>query len=76
MELRGLKRGVDWLKQLMHGMHWVHVRSLPVSAMAKNLIGGVPMEMDITYSPSSLLGMSGVWMPVVETVVKWWRRVA
>lgn len=51
-EFLGLKTGVGWSKHFVHGLHWVHIKSLPVSIMAENGFAGVPMERFIKNSPS------------------------
>lgn len=55
----GLKKGKFCLKQFMHGRHCVHVMSLPVSAMATMVVGGVPIEMFMRYSPG--VDVNGAW---------------
>ena len=47
----GSKRGSFWLKHDVQGLHCVHIRSLPVSAIPTKLMGGLPIEMFIRYSP-------------------------
>lgn len=50
-ERAGSKRGGFWLKHCLHGLHWVQMRSLPVSAILRASTGGVPTETFIRYSP-------------------------
>lgn len=51
-EFFGSKIGEGWLKHLMHGLHCVHIKSLPVSTMAEKGFGGVPMDKFMRNSPS------------------------
>jgi len=50
------------------------VRSLPVSAIAKNGTGGVPMAIFMRYSPS--LGVTATPLSVVakDRLMWWWLR--
>ena len=48
------------MKHCVHGLHCVHIRSLPVSAMPRTVTGGVPIDTFMRYSPS--LGMILDWI--------------
>jgi hypothetical protein len=60
VELDGLYSGVGcWKHWRLQGAHCVQMRSLPVSAMAGNGSGGVPMASVIRNSPGTVVGETG-----------------
>lgn len=50
-EVVGSKRGSFWVKQSVQGLHCIHIRSLPVSIIPTKLVGGLPIDTFIGYSP-------------------------
>lgn len=64
----GSKNGAFCLKQVLQGMHCIHERSLPVSAMPKISTGGVPIDIFMRYSP-----VSGI---IVDSGQFDWKEVA
>ena len=49
----------------MQGLHWIHVRSLPVSVMASCSTGGVPTLIFIRYSyPTRPIGPTKAFVDV------------
>lgn len=61
-DVLGSNRWRLWLKHSVHGLHWVHVWSLPVSATPNERSGGVPTECVMRSSPvKMMISDTGVW---------------
>jgi len=60
--------GVSCGKHSLHGLHWVQVRSLPVSPRAMNGTGGIPMESSMRYSAWPERSVAGPASELVDNV--------
>lgn len=84
-ELDGSNNGVACVKHSTQGLHWVQMRSLPVSKIAEKGRLGVPMAKSMRYSP--LPAWTGDWTFELESAaafivlaisldIRWWLRRA